>query len=327
MTARLVEFGWKVPRGGFRWLAARPVGQTSGRPRPFLVPAPDEGDAGPLDPAFEPALFCVFASLEPTKEAVLAFADRHGDLGEDQEVLPAKAATAAATPLRGTPLAAWQKQIDDARQLFRLWELLRRRDRQALARHVRWRDGGAAGPAVVFDSHPPPGEGGATPLGSRRVRAVILSAATDPELLGKFEAGDPVAPGWYYLQEQIYGRLRGLPDAVPSRMGWDPRRGRPALRFVAEKLPTAVWLQFAEAVSEDLTYSPCRECGTWFEVAPGLARSHRRYCSEGCRSKSYRERQDRARQLFTSGQTFEQIATELDSDAATVRGWVTGIKE
>jgi hypothetical protein len=38
--------------------------------------------------------------------------------------------------------------------------------------------------------------------------------------------------------------------------------------------------------------------------------------------------QGRARQLYTGEKkTFEEIAEELDSDVATVRRWITGIKE
>ena len=38
--------------------------------------------------------------------------------------------------------------------------------------------------------------------------------------------------------------------------------------------------------------------------------------------------QGRARQLYTAEKkTFEEIAEELDSDVATVRRWITGIKE
>jgi hypothetical protein len=59
-----------------------------------------------------------------------------------------------------------------------------------------------------------------------------------------------------------------------------------------------------------------------------VARSHRRFCSNACKTKAHRNKQDRARQLFTvEKKTFEEIAKELDSDVATVRRWITGIKE
>jgi hypothetical protein len=59
-----------------------------------------------------------------------------------------------------------------------------------------------------------------------------------------------------------------------------------------------------------------------------VARSHRRFCSNACKTKAHRNKQDRARQLFTvKNMTFEEIAGELDSDVATVKRWITGIKE
>ena len=99
------------------------------------------------------------------------------------------------------------------------------------------------------------------------------------------------------------------------------------LRIMAQNLYSGVWLQFADAVTNDRIFSRCRECGKWFEVAPEVARSHRRFCSNSCRSKAYRQRQDRARQLFTAKKSFEEIAEELDSDVATVKKWITGLRE
>src|SRR5262245_38253271 len=97
------------------------------------------------------------------------------------------------------------------------------------------------------------------------------------------------------------------------------REGREELR--------AVWLQLADAVSNDRTFSRCRECQKWLAVGPEVARSNRRFCSNACRTRSYRERQDRARRLRTEGKSFEEIATQLDSDLATIRRWITGFRE
>ena len=110
-------------------------------------------------------------------------------------------------------------------------------------------------------------------------------------------------------------------------MAWDEGRQRPAMRLVAPTLRSAVWLQLADAVANDLTFSRCRECGRWFEVAPDVARSHRRFCTNACRSKAYRHRQDRARRMFMDQKTFEEIAEELESDVWTVRRWITGSEE
>jgi hypothetical protein len=107
---------------------------------------------------------------------------------------------------------------------------------------------------------------------------------------------------------------------------WDRQRQRPALCLEAPTLLSAVYFQLADAISNDRTFSRCLQCGKWFAVAPDAARSHRRFCSNGCRSKAYRGRQDRARQLFTAGKGFEEIAHELDSDVLTVKRWITGFQ-
>jgi hypothetical protein len=141
-----------------------------------------------------------------------------------------------------------------------------------------------------------------------------------------FEADDPVSPAWAYLQQDLDLHLHHTAAEIATVAAWDPKRGRPALRFEAPTLLAAVWLQLADAVSNDRTFGRCRECGKLFEVAPDAARTHRRFCSNGCRSRSYRERQERARQLHAAKKSFEEIAEELGSDVATVRKWITGFK-
>ena len=99
------------------------------------------------------------------------------------------------------------------------------------------------------------------------------------------------------------------------------------MHLSAPSLLGAVWFQLADAVTHDRVFSSCRECQKWFAVGPEVARSNRRFCSNACRSKAYRERQDRARRMCTAGKTFEEIAEALDSDVPTVRRWITGLKE
>jgi hypothetical protein len=143
----------------------------------------------------------------------------------------------------------------------------------------------------------------------------------------KARRGDLRPHALRYLQRIVNEHLRRSYATLEPRMGWDAGRLRPRLVFGYPTLAVAVWGEFAKAVSEDRLFATCKECGKPFEVAPELARTNRRFCSNSCRSKAYRERQDRARRLFTAKKTFEQIAEELDSDAATVKRWVTGSKE
>jgi hypothetical protein len=207
------------------------------------------------------------------------------------------------------------------KRLTGLWDLILREDEEALARHIRWEEAPPGGPCVRFDSHPGPISGGA------RISEVIASAASDPGLLQEFRAGDVVQPAKAYLQAQLDRNLRGAAGPVGVGMRWDSRRGHPALSYRCPTLLSAVWLQFATAVNENVGHGRCRECGTWFVVAPNAARSSRMFCSTGCRSKAYRERQERARQLHAAKKSFAAIAAELGSDVATVRKWITGLKE
>jgi hypothetical protein len=328
MDGRL-QFDWDVPRVGYRWiLAAAPQDPAHG-PQLALVPAEADHASAPTEyrpAAWDPALFLAFAQLRPDQAEILAFANRHGDLVGTTELQPAESAeSVSGSTLRGTLLVTWQFQIADMQRLVGLWHLLQQEDRERLTPHILWRKDAKGGLSVHFVSHPA-GKGEPS-LGFRRTEEVIASRDTRPELLGKFEVGDPIVPAWAYLQGEIDLHLHYAAAEVAALMAWDSLRNRPALRLAAPTLLAAVWLQFADAVSNDRLFSRCRECGKWFVVAPDAARSHRRFCSNKCRSKAYRERQDRARQLFTAGKTFAEIAEQLGSDVVTVRKWVTGFRE
>jgi hypothetical protein len=177
-----------------------------------------------------------------------------------------------------------------------------------------------------FDSHAGAGRGEGSALGFRRSKSVIASPTWRPELLAAFRPDDPLLPAWAFLQQDLERHLFNAKVEFSAAMPWDTKRQRPALRLEALTLLSAVYFQLADAVSNDRTFSRCRQCGRWFAVAPEAARSHRRFCSDGCRSKAYRGRQDRARQLFMAKKTFEEIAAELDSDVSTVKVWITGFK-
>ena len=156
---------------------------------------------------------------------------------------------------------------------------------------------------------------------------MIASNSSHREMLARFRTGDVLLPAKAYLGAQLDAFLFDAVREVPHAMSWDARREHPVLSYCCLTLMSAVWLQFAIVVNENLSYRRCRDCGTWFEVAPRAARASRQFCSTSCRSKAYRDRQDSARRLYTAGETFEAIAEVLESDVATVRKWITGIKD
>ena len=126
-------------------------------------------------------------------------------------------------------------------------------------------------------------------------------------------------PALHYVQSKINDKLEGR---ASPRLLWDAKRARLGLYIVPAGLIGALWLQFARAVERDSQFRRCAECGIWFELAPGTARSDKLYCSTPCRTKAYRKRQAEAVRLHAEGHAVEDIALRLESDPGTVRGWI-----
>jgi predicted nucleic acid-binding Zn ribbon protein len=98
--------------------------------------------------------------------------------------------------------------------------------------------------------------------------------------------------------------------------------GNVALSVEIDELMPALWLQFAFAVAEDKQYRRCAVCDRAFELAPGENRADRRFCSDRCRIRAYRQRKAQACEMRTAGKHLREIAKEFDTDVATVKGWV-----
>ncbi len=94
------------------------------------------------------------------------------------------------------------------------------------------------------------------------------------------------------------------------------------LGFLPTSLAGALWLQFARAVWGRFRYRPGRQCGRWIRLTPNEARTNRRTCSRAHQNKLFRARQARAADLHRAGADPAVIAAEVETDEATVRGWV-----
>lgn len=104
---------------------------------------------------------------------------------------------------------------------------------------------------------------------------------------------DQVADGWNLLQKIINGRL----GKSSPQMLWDDKN-KLRLHVVPEDLRSALWLQFAGAVTGNMAFRQCEACGTFFELTPGINRRDRKYCSNSCRTADCRRRK-RAAQTKT----------------------------
>lgn len=269
MTNELTQFMWDVPECGFqvaevqRWL-----GQKADDPPQLFLTRATTGDTysayryAPL--LAHTGLFKTFAATEPAPDGILTFANKYGWLGAESLLIDAPAQ-------RGERLSVWTTEISRMRRLVDLWEMAERKDIKALRQHIVWYDN----EAVELRHRTPPME----------TYAWVASAQINADILARLTPGDVIEPAYYYLQSAINQALKGK---VSPGMLWD--EGRLGLYQVPSSLLGAMWLQFAQAIDTGPEFRKCAQCRTWFAVSLDASRKSRRYCSDACRAKAYRNR-------------------------------------
>jgi hypothetical protein len=153
----------------------------------------------------------------------------------------------------------------------------------------------------------------------KRKEIVIASATQHRAWFERFRRPDVLLPALAFVHQQVNEHLAG---AVTPRLEYDGENGGQYVELLPQNLLAALWLQFALAVAGDKDYRDCEVCATPFEVSLDAARADRVFCSNACRSKAYRQRQEKARRLYVEGKTARAIAKELGSDLATVKKWI-----
>jgi hypothetical protein len=143
----------------------------------------------------------------------------------------------------------------------------------------------------------------------------------DPTQVGIYGSRDPFYVARIYLCRVIE---RWLAGKFSPRMLAPPPQEFMRFGFEPDSLLSAGWLQFALAIDGDKEHRQCQRqaCGKWFELSPEVTRADRRFCSDACRTRTYRQRQATARDLSAKGVPLEDIARELATNEGTVQGWV-----
>jgi hypothetical protein len=322
----LTAFYWRVPECGFEWIDAKPSPYQgvekweTGEDRYLSVQSLTEARYRTYDPLQETGLFRTFGDLNPTREAVCGFADQYGFLGAD----PTRDFAPSVRILRsiggnqyqdyaGETLEAWTAEQHAMRDAVALWDAVKSRPDgnygkaetpvKYLAAMIQW-----SGNAAV--SYAPRSRSGFQ----------IMSEA-QPELFMRFTPGDLTLPAQYALQRIINRKLKEHSSA--AKLMWDWRRRNPDLgiQLAPTSLIAAIWLQLALAVDGDKNYRRCEACRKWFELSADV-RGDAKFCKQACRFKAYRGRQQRARDLHSAGVAVGKIAAELDTEIATVKGWL-----
>jgi hypothetical protein len=264
-------------------------------PEPLLAQRTSEVESyRPLEE--ETGLFLTFAATDSTPEGVLQFAQRYGRLGRGVEMSfhPARSSPPGAIQPGEDcePLSRWYSHIGQLSNLCRLWDMARKGNHKALlawSQKIAWRP----------------------------IDPATHTVTMEPER-------DPAAFAYLFLADQFSFAMKGL---LEPRIVWDKSMSRPVPKIVPVSLLGSLYLQFAYAVGEDKHYQQCSHCKKWFELAPGLNRADRLFCSDSCRVLAYRARQGQARLLAAEGKTAREIARELGSTVGTVNKWISKGKE
>ena len=96
-----------------------------------------------------------------------------------------------------------------------------------------------------------------------------------------------------FEDEEVGEDLAGVP--VHLRLTKDFLGKSAILCIRPTHLHRALWAQFVLAIDGKLNLGSCCECGSWFTLEGGSARSDKLYCSDACRMRAYRKRKSDTR--------------------------------
>src|SRR5262249_23554573 len=157
-------------------------------------------------------------------------------------------------------LDLWYSEIRAIKEAVLLWDMLQKKDREGLAKHIKW-----YGEVVHYESD--------DERDFRRVR--IDQPRHIPKWPKAFRRGDVVEPGWDYLQHNINEHLEQPPfwtthqksvelPRVSPRLLWARGPITLGLFLVPNNLIGALWLQLAFMVVEGRGYRQCAYCAKPF---------------------------------------------------------------
>jgi hypothetical protein len=269
------------------------------------------------------SLYRTLADVSPTPEGILGFARQYGRLGEGVEAFATLADGSLATV---EPLDAWRRTVVWLGEAVRLWDLAQKGDRAELSKVIQWLGKGAVryrAPRellLLLHGSEPPDE----VMNLWNKMHTIASAHDNPGLLASFAPGEVEAPARCFVLRIVNDSLG---RAAQPALLWDQKHRKILQRNYPRSLLGAVHLQFAAAILSGRETRACPVCGRYFEVTALASRNDRLTCSNRCRVRAYRDRQQRARQLHGEGWSPKRIAEELGSKVSRVKKWLSQNKE
>lgn len=287
-------FQWEVSQEGYQWVetpCGRFLDEEAYRDdtKCWLLTLGKPPGADVLLRLYQPleehnALFRIFAETPITQESIKAFADTYGmlTLGElDAYYLITNSAAKLGSSFVGIgeQLLLWEQEITAMREAVMLWDLGQDGEREKLSHYVTW-DGDNGVAYQLPDSEMQSDD-------EKTLWKLIARKDYHPERLQWVTPGEVLTPVKFYLQDVINAHQAGR---VSPQMFWSPGENALRERVVPHNLLGALWLQLALAIDGERQYRRCLQCGQWFEVE----RSDRRFCSNTCRWRTFRDRKESA---------------------------------
>ena len=255
--------------------------------KPFLVPMPNPGRMIPTHPLEDdPLLFQEFANLNPTEEAVIGFANKHGKMfAETREPEPLLPGNKAFLIIKTPPLSRKQLKQDEAPNDVResIQELVEKKWRQKFVEkrsiqeflEEKWSP--VIGETFYFWVSEITAMQNTVEVfrlwennDIDSLKELIIwkdfvkMASEDNEFFGSILPGDVLKLTLMALIRFINIKLRNLPVLTELVMEEDGSKAEPYL--VPCNLLSAMWLQFSQHVIGERRSKPCRICGEWVDV-------------------------------------------------------------
>jgi len=266
-----------VPEAGYEWVKGH------GSELYLVSKGEDSGFAWVKEPtAMNPGLFVEFANVKPSKDPILQFANNWGDIFFRGELLPDHSRKRKAIAI-GESLEAWKDAIDQMRVLVRLWEAIKdhknKSKRAELQKIITWVEGGVRyainfkrGSSHSWLAHPK------------------VSSPSKETLLARLTPGDVVWPAKHALQAEINRRISDESLPIFPQLIWTHERNQRII-FTPKCLLAAMWLQFAQAITQEFQLRVCEGCGKYFQFGPGgKKRADAKTCSDACRQRKRRKK-------------------------------------
>jgi hypothetical protein len=324
--APLELFCWNRPVDGFIWDNCTPLPSKADTEKPregrYLVERSPENNMceyyHPL--RLHPTLYQTFATLQPTEEDFLRFANEYGSLGSGRVLVRQK------SPFR--PVEAfdyWRQAHWKLRRVIE--EIVAIRDRDA-ATLRQWfgLDDERAWYERQHEGSPVP-DLGLIAMRKQAVKAWLLDWAIAAD--SEDESILRIARGWAQtvVNDAMSGSGRN-PDAMTSaHVVLNKDTQQMSLHIVPTNLLAAMWLQCAWVLTSEGTFKTCENCGKRFEVAPGKRRRQSLYCSTACKVAAYRARKGHSNIFAWMSPYYAQVRTCPDWDSMSTDERAAALKE